>query len=115
MDGFATPEQEVAGKVNWSEDYTESLENTGVEKAKCDRNALFFLQNFVYIRIVGVVVIIAVSRKFFLLIHYVVGGCQQKPALLRWPSTFPQLSKTWQLGGNNVDLLLLLLSDLFEN
>merc|ERR1719150_3341019 len=24
------PEQEVAGKVNWSEDYTESLENTGI-------------------------------------------------------------------------------------
>ena len=30
MEEFAIPEQEVAGKVNWSEDYTESLENTGI-------------------------------------------------------------------------------------
>ena len=68
----------MARKVDRSENHTKPLQETGIEKTEGDGNALLVLQHHVYVRVVGVVVIIAVPRKFFLLVKYLVGCIEQQ-------------------------------------
>ena len=86
----------MARKVDRSENHTKSLKKTGIEKAEGDGNSLLVLQHHVYVRVVGVVVIITVPREFFLLVKDLVGCIKQKFAFSRRPGAVLQLPKTWQ-------------------